>query len=515
MMGNFGCAKMAKSQKKRHLLLLFILVSVRKLIEILQRWADRLEHYIESAGKDTEEITGKIELNNTVKMLTGLTILAVIASLTLTGWIESFVSGLQTLDLYVLIFSFILLAGNLFYFAWQIILAFHYRPFDEVTDDQLPHCAVIVPAYNEGKQVVLTLDSLLKSDYPPSKMEIIAVNDGSCDDTWDWISKSVKSSNGRIRAVNLRQNAGKRNALYQGFLSSEAEIVVTIDSDSIVLPDTVRKIVAPFIGHPKTGGVAGNIRVLNFSDGIIPRMLDVNFVFSFEFLRSAQSMIHSVFCTPGALSAYRRGVIMPFMEEWVNQKFMGRPANIGEDRAISNIILREGYHVVFQKSAFVYTEVPKCYGGLCKMFIRWSRSNVRENLEMFKFAFGRIDFTDEDLLGMQINLIMQTLWTLTPMLFVASTIYCLVVSPLTFLYASIMATLIWSTLPAFVYASKYSKKDALWSYVYGVFNFLSLSWIGPYSILTIHRSGWLTRSKPKKDTESVIELAKENAVITK
>ena len=127
MMGNFGCAKMAKSQKKRHLLLLFILVSVRKLIEILQRWADRLEHYIESAGKDTEEITGKIELNNTVKMLTGLTILAVIASLTLTGWIESFVSGLQTLDLYVLIFSFILLAGNLFYFAWQIILAFHYR----------------------------------------------------------------------------------------------------------------------------------------------------------------------------------------------------------------------------------------------------------------------------------------------------------------------------------------------------------------------------------------------------
>ena len=231
-------------------------------------------------------------------------------------------------------------------------------------------------------------------------MEIIAVNDGSCDDTWDWISKSVKSSNGRIRAVNLRQNAGKRNALYQGFLSSEAEIVVTIDSDSIVLPDTVRKIVAPFIGHPKTGGVAGNIRVLNFSDGIIPRMLDVNFVFSFEFLRSAQSMIHSVFCTPGALSAYRRGVIMPFMEEWVNQKFMGRPANIGEDRAISNIILREGYHVVFQKSAFVYTEVPKCYGGLCKMFIRWSRSNVRENLEMFKFAFRRIDFTDEDLLGM-------------------------------------------------------------------------------------------------------------------
>ena len=110
---------------------------------------------------------------------------------------------------------------------------------------------------------------------------------------------------------------------------------------------------------------------------------------------------------------------------------------------------------------------------------------------------------------------MQTLWTLTPMLFVGSTLYCLVVSPLAFLYASVMATLIWSTLPAFVYASKYSKKEALWSYVYGVFNFLSLSWIGPYSILTIHRSGWLTRAKPKKNTENVIELADEKSIAAK
>ena len=506
---------MAKNQKKRHLLLLFILLAVRKLIEILQRWADGLEHYIESAGKDTEEITGNIQLNNTVRILLGLTVLAAMGSLTLTAWSESFFNNLGTLDLCVLTFSMILLAGNLFYFAWQIVLAFHYRPYEDVSDGELPSCAVVVPAYNEGRQVVLTLESLLKSDYPPEKMEIIAVNDGSCDDTWKWIADAADSSGGRIRALNLTRNGGKRNALYQGFRSTGAEIVVTIDSDSIVLPDTVRKIVAPLVRSREIGGVAGNIRVLNSSDGVIPRMLDVNFVFSFEFLRSAQSMVHSVFCTPGALSAYRRSVIMPFMPEWVNQKFMRRPANIGEDRAISNIILREGHQVVFQKSAFVYTEVPKDYAGLCKMFIRWSRSNVRENLEMFKFAFRRMDFADEDLLGMQINLVMQTLWTLTPMLFVASTVYCLAVSPLTFLYASIMATLIWSTLPAFVYASKYSKKEALWSYVYGVFNFLSLSWIGPYSIFTIHRSGWLTRSKPKKDTENVIPLAHEKTLITK
>ena len=89
---------MLKSQKKKHLFLFFILVTLRKLIDVLQRQADSLEHYMESAGKDTEEITENIQLNNTVRILLGLTVLAAIASLSLTAWTESFFSNL---DLFV------------------------------------------------------------------------------------------------------------------------------------------------------------------------------------------------------------------------------------------------------------------------------------------------------------------------------------------------------------------------------------------------------------------------------
>ena len=65
-----------------------------------------------------------------------------------------------------------------------------------------------------------------------------------------------------------------------------------------------------------------------------------------------------------------------------------------------------------------------------------------------------------------------------------------------------MVIIIWSTLPAFVYASRYDKTESLWSYIYGIFNFLTLSWIGPYSVFTVHRSGWLTRDLPKTASPS-------------
>ena len=61
----------------------------------------------------------------------------------------------------------------------------------------------------------------------------------------------------------------------------------------MVEPDTLRLLNSPF-ADSKIAGVAGSIRVLNLQDGILPRMMDVNFVFGFEIMRSAQSVLGSV-----------------------------------------------------------------------------------------------------------------------------------------------------------------------------------------------------------------------------
>jgi hyaluronan synthase len=237
--------------------------------------------------------------------------------------------------------------------------------------------------------------------------------------------------------------------------------------------------------------VAGNVRVLNLDKGFIPRMLEVVFVYSFDFIRSSQSMVNTVLCTPGALSAYRRDVVMKVLQEWVSQTYCGRPANIGEDRAMTNLILREGFHVLFQQNAMVYTDIPVTYSKLCKMFIRWERSNVRETLAMSRFAFRK--FREDSMLGARINLLSGWLSMVRP---VFALVFCGTVIPVDVLGAMInglAGILLFQSLAAGLYLWKYGNLGALWAYVYGVYWILGLFWVRPWSLLTSHRSGWLTR----------------------
>ncbi len=393
----------------------------------------------------------------------------------------------------VMFFGLTVLACNMAFFAWQILLVHQYKPYADPGDDALPTLGVIVPAFNEGRQVEATLRCLLESNYPLSKLEIITVNDGSRDDTWDWMYAAVAESGGRIIAVDLPRNSGKRNALYRGLLVSTSEIIVTLDSDTIVPPQTLRQLAAPFAYDRHIGGVAGNIRVSNTKDGIIPRMLDVSFVFGFEFLKSAQSQVRSVLCQPGALSAFRRTALLPHMKEWVNETFFGRPAIIGEDRALTNILIREGWGVVFQRDAVAYSKMPTDYPSLCKMMIRWTRGNFRENFVLFKYAFRQINLNDDNLTGMQLNLIVQTFWQISPVIFALFAVWSLFTGSFAFVSGVIISIIFWSTLPAFIYAKRYSQAESLWSYVYGFFSFITMFWIAPYSVFTVHRSGWMTR----------------------
>ncbi len=196
----------------------------------------------------------------------------------------------------------LMLFSNLAVFIWRFVLVLKYRPAKEVTDKQLLSCTVIVPAYNEGRQVLHTLRSVARSDYPADKMQIIAIDDGSADDTWFWIEKAAREFPGRIEKIKQPRNFGKRQALYDGFMKSTGEILVTIDSDSLIESHTLRKMVSPFYRNHRIGAVAGNVRVLNKHEGLIPRMLDISFAYSFEFMRSSQSMVNAVFCTPAPCS---------------------------------------------------------------------------------------------------------------------------------------------------------------------------------------------------------------------
>ncbi|WP_435138216.1 glycosyltransferase [Formosa sp. A9] len=382
------------------------------------------------------------------------------------------------------------------FFIYKLYLFFKYKPIASVNDEALPSCTVIVPAYNEGKLVFDTLMSLADSEYPEEKLQLLAIDDGSKDDTWYWMQEAKNILGDRVAIFQQPKNKGKRHALYRGFHLGTGDVFVTVDSDSIVDKDTLRNLVSPFITNPDCGAVAGNIKVLNNKKAILPKMLDVSFVMSFEFARSAESSLNSVLCTPGALAAYRKSAVFACLEEWINQTFMGQPSDIGEDRAMTNMILKQGKHVLFQKNANAYTKVPETYKGLYKMFIRWGRSNVRENIAMAKYVFN--DFRQENKAGTRLLFLNQSFKIAMSYPLIIFMLYFICTHPLLFVSSSLFSILIISSFSAFFYSKRYNASESLWAYTYSILYTFGLFWITPYAIATAGKRGWLTRELPAK-----------------
>lgn len=394
-----------------------------------------------------------------------------------------------------------LLASQIAFLLYIFYLYTRYKAVPSVTDELLPTCTIIVPAYNEGKLVLETLRSLAASNYPSEKMQLISIDDGSKDDTWEWMLRAKSELGDRLSIYQQPKNLGKRHALYRGFKLGTSEVFVTVDSDSIVKPDTLRNLVSPFVTNEQCGAVGGNVRVLNNKKAIIPRMLNVSFVFSFEFIRSAQSVLGTVLCTPGALAAYRKDAVMNCLEDWMNQTFMGQPTDIGEDRAMTNMILKQGYKVLFQRDALVLTNIPENYTSLYKMFIRWERSNVRENIMMSKFAFK--NFRKGPKTGSRILLINQWIKVIMAYPMILLMLFFVFTHPILFLSSALLSIFIFSSIQVIFYSKRYTIIESFWVYPYSIFYTFTLFWITPYAIATANRRGWLTRGLPKTETSDL------------
>ena len=363
-----------------------------------------------------------------------------------------------------------------------------YRSFAPATADDAPLLTVVIPAYNEGAMVETAIASVAMARYPAGRLQVIAVDDGSSDDTWRHIQHVSLRFPGLVTAVRMPSNLGKRGALAAGFRLAKGEVIVTVDSDSEIERGALLAIVGPF-RDPRIGAVAGKVAVRNRRQGLIPRMLHVRFVLSFDFLRSAQSMFRTVYCCPGALTAYRSSVVLDALPEWERQRFLGVDCTYGEDRALTNAILERGYDTVYQRSAVVHTIVPETYGQLCRMYLRWDRSYIREELRFARVVWRRPP------LWRAFALYESTVTNLRfpiAYLSIALWIWHAVEDP-----GSIVRMLLAIMIVSVVYVLYYLRSERSWDVVFGVlyayFSFFALTWIFPYAALTLRARGWLTR----------------------
>ena len=363
-----------------------------------------------------------------------------------------------------------------------------YRPAPAATRETAPSLTVIIPAYNEGAMVLQSIESAVHADFPRERLEILVIDDGSKDDTWSYIRQAAERYPGLVTAVRQPNNQGKREALALGFARARGEILVTIDSDSVIERGALLAIAGPF-RDARVGAVAGKVLVYNRVHGLIPRMLHVRFIISFDMRRAAESVYRNVFCCPGALTALRADAVRSVLERWRNQHFLGSRCTFGEDRAMTNYLLDSGYDALYQRTAVVHTVVPHAFGKLCRMLLRWDRSYVREELRFARIVWKRPWPTR--LLASFDRFITNGRF---PISYSGLAVLPLVLAQDPGITVPMLAVMGGVSLFNMLYYLRSERSlDFLYGVLYAYFYSFALFWIFPYALATVRARSWLTR----------------------
>ena len=232
----------------------------------------------------------------------------------------------------------------------------HYRAREGKVS--LDPVSVIVPCYNEEKTVAHTLAALQKS--LKTNIEILVINDGSTDDTIGEVEKFM-AQDSRIRLIN-KPNGGKSSALNLGFQEAKYELIITIDGDTILLPETIGELTKPFV-DPQVDAVCGNVEVGNVRN-ILTGFQALEYVTTQNFDRRAFDELNCISVVPGATGAWRRDRVIAIGGYGSD--------TLTEDADLTLRLLASGGRIIYAPEARSRTEAPETISGLAKQRFRWS-----------------------------------------------------------------------------------------------------------------------------------------------
>jgi cellulose synthase/poly-beta-1,6-N-acetylglucosamine synthase-like glycosyltransferase len=244
-----------------------------------------------------------------------------------------------------------------------------------------PSVAVLLPCFNESKAVYATIESVHRSDYP--HLEIVAVNDGSTDDSWEWIQKAAIDFP-NVRAIN-QKNGGKTKAIFAAFDACDAELVLVVDSDTLVGINAVSEAVANF-GNPKLGAVGAPVGVRNPNDNALTAFQTYLYYLGFRLGKMMEVAVGNTGCIGGFFLMVKRTVMNEIRPDLEARNWFGIKIRDGEDRYATHQILLRGYDTYIDMKCECTTFVPTTFKAYWGQQVRWRRSNTRD----FFYTIARI-----------------------------------------------------------------------------------------------------------------------------
>ncbi len=240
-----------------------------------------------------------------------------------------------------------------------------------------PSVTIVVPVWNEKNTVAKTVSSLLNLDYPPEQLNIVIVDDGSTDTTWDIIQQY--KNNPRITLYH-KENGGKHTAVNYAIARATTQFIGCLDADSFVDKNTLKKMMCRF-DDPETMAVTPAMKIYNPTT-VVQMVQSTEYIFGI-LAKKVMALIGAIHVTPGPFTIFRKSVfdkIGPF-----------RKAHNTEDMEIAFRMQAHHMKIDNMHQASVYTTGPNTVKKLYKQRLRWTYGFI-QNIRDYKYLFFNADY---------------------------------------------------------------------------------------------------------------------------
>jgi biofilm PGA synthesis N-glycosyltransferase PgaC len=245
--------------------------------------------------------------------------------------------------------------------------------------------SIIVPAYNEEKTVGKTLDSLLALDYPPEKLNIVVVSDGSTDKT---VEVARGYTDPRI-TVYEKENGGKYTALNYAIERTKTDFVGCLDADSFVTPQAL-KIIMLYFDKKDVMAVCPSVQIWK-AEKFLQKIQATEFLIG-ALTKKIFTFLGAVYVTPGPFSIYRRTVF----------ETLGgfRYGYSTEDMEMA--LRMQSHHMVIEtaQDALVYTIAPSSFIALYKQRVRWVSGHLKNTMLSYRFMLFKRSYGNLGMLAL-------------------------------------------------------------------------------------------------------------------
>ena len=431
-------------------------------------------------GVQFEEPLSKRLARSTWALLRWTAILALLVAISITLFLKYENYQFFWFDAPVFLYS-ILVGG---YLISRFVFAGFYR--NPPPRHDTPPVTLLIPAFNEEQQIERTIRQVMNLEYPADQLQVIVINDGSTDGTLAAIHRA-RELYPEVELISFDISHGKRHALAAGVRQSRGEFLIFIDSDSFLETNAVHRLLDHF-ADPEVAAVTGHCDVENVWTNALTKMQSVRYYVAFRIMKAAESVFDSITCLSGPLACYRRERLLEVLDLWEHQTFLGQPATFGDDRSLTNLLLRRNYKVRYAEKAQCTTVVPEDHRTFLRQQLRWKRSWFRESLLACTFMWRK-----QPLMALSFYL-----GFLLPLVAPVIVLRALVAVPLlqsVWPINYIAGVLVMSAMLSSVYLL--AKRSRLWLYgvMFCFYYMFILVWQLPIAVLTFAQTGWGTRVK--------------------